>query len=219
MSWHADGKAARKPRNPSVHSSDIPVRYLEQARPSAALCGETAIKFTWKCPPISLRLSVAVNVCILKGNSVVHTASPSESSTRRRFLSLVACLAASSVGRPNGASAAELDNRYVGALQCVDDFLEAWRHRDAATGLALVSSHARKKYGDAVIRQFLSGTSSPSNAAFEIISGHAVSPTRYRFSIKRFFFISGGGLSVPAVETMDAVSCKDQTWKIDKLPL
>lgn len=108
----------------------------------------------------------------------------------------------------------ELDNRYVKALGAVDDFLAAWSHRDPH-GTAFVTPQAQKKYD---VHGFLVGTSSPQNAAFEILSGKAISSTHYRFTVKLYYYITGGGLKIPSAQSIDVKSSNDVDWKVDSLP-
>jgi hypothetical protein len=130
---------------------------------------------------------------------------------------LVATVACSitGAGRAEGAT---LDPRYVSALRCVDKFLYAWSNRDADRGLALVSAAGKAKYGAAAIRQFLIGTSSPNNAAFEVLDGKAQGTARYRFTVKLFYAITGGGLSLPTPQSIDAGATNVGACAIETLP-
>lgn len=136
---------------------------------------------------------------------------------RSTFWKYAVALAAALATPPLAVRAAGLDQRYVLALECAEDFLGAWRKRDAAAGSALLSTAAKKRYTEATIRAWLIGTSSPSNAAFEISSGQAISPTHYRFSIKLYYYLTGGGLDTPKFQSIDVVQAGAK-WYVDSLP-
>jgi len=135
---------------------------------------------------------------------------------RSTFWKHVTVLAAAAAAAPAALRAAGLDQNYVLALECVENFLDAWRKRDA-TGLAFVSAAASKHATDAVIRAWLVGTSSPSNAAFEIGDGRAVSPGHYRFKITLYYYLTGGGLDTPKAQNLDVVQAGGK-WYVANLP-
>jgi hypothetical protein len=135
---------------------------------------------------------------------------------RSTFWKHVTVLAAAAATAPPAVRAAGLDQNYVLALECAESFLDAWRKRDAG-GLAFVSASARKRSTDAAIRAWLVGTSSPSNAAFEIGAGRAVSPGHYRFMITLYYYLTGGGLDAPKAQSLDVVQAGGK-WYVANLP-
>jgi hypothetical protein len=130
----------------------------------------------------------------------------------------VALVAAAVAASPRTVRAAGLDQNYVLALECAENFLDAWRKRDAAAGLALVSAAAKKRYTEANIRAWLLGTSSPSNAAFEVSAGQSVFAGHYRFVIKLYYYLTGGGLGAPKAQSIDLVRI-GANWYVDSIPM
>jgi hypothetical protein len=108
---------------------------------------------------------------------------------------------------------------YVEALAALDDFLEAWRGRDAVAGLARVSPAEQKRLGVANIRGWLTGVSSPSNAAFEVGGGRVLSATRYRFTVKFYYYLTGGGVIQPPAQAIDVTRQSNGSWLVDSVEL
>ena len=137
---------------------------------------------------------------------------------RSTFWKCTVAFATTVTALPLSTRAAGLDQNYVLALECAENFLDAWRKRGAAAGFALLSTAAKKRYTEANIRAWLVGTSSPSNAAFEISAGQAVSPTHYRFTMKLYYYLTGGGLDAPKAQSIDVVR-SGTNWYMDSIPM
>jgi|SRR5580692_9570479 hypothetical protein len=117
------------------------------------------------------------------------------------------------------ASQPDLNLVYVEALAPLDDFLEAWRARNATAGLARVSLAEQKRLGVANLRGWLIGVSSPSNAAFEVSGGRALSSTRYRFTVKFYYYLTGGGVIQPPAQAVDVTRQSNGSWLVDSVEL
>ncbi len=139
----------------------------------------------------------------------------------RRELFLTSALGFAAAGALNArpVSAADLGLTYVEALSSLDDFLEAWRSRNAAAGLARVSPAEQKRLGVSNIRGWLTGVSSPNNAAFEVSDGHALSAARYRFTVKFYYYLTGGGVIQPPAQAVDVARQTNGAWLIDAVKL
>jgi hypothetical protein len=142
-----------------------------------------------------------------------------QSIRRTAFLTSAFGLAAAGALMPRPVRAADLDLPYIGALGALDEFLEAWRARNAAAGLARVSPAEQKRLGTSNLRAWLIGVSSPSNAAYEVSDGHTLSPTRYRFTVKFYYYLTGGGVTQPPAQTIDVARQANGSWLIDALKL
>ena len=75
---------------------------------------------------------------------------------------------------------------YVRALFTADKFLDDWKTRNTQEGLALLSSALKSKKSNEELSSYISGTSSPSHAAFEINSGRRLPDGRYAFEVKLY---------------------------------
>jgi hypothetical protein len=141
------------------------------------------------------------------------------------FAALAVPVAAQTAIPPAGAPgprqelAADLGLQYIDALAPLDDFLEAWRGRNAAAGVARVSLAEQKRLGVANLRGWLTGVSSPSNAAFEVSGGRAVSSTRYRFTVKFYYYLTGGGVIQPPAQAVDVTRQSNGSWLVDFVEL
>jgi hypothetical protein len=138
---------------------------------------------------------------------------------RTLFLTSAFGLAAAGTLAPRLASASGGDLLYVSALGVLDEFLEAWRTRNATVGLTRVSAAEQKRLGVANLRGWLTGVSSPSNAAFEVSGGRALSTTRYRFTVKFFYYLTGGGVIQPPAQSIDVARQSNGSWLVDALAL
>ncbi|BAY07812.1 hypothetical protein [Calothrix sp. NIES-2098] len=78
---------------------------------------------------------------------------------------------------------------YVRALFTADKFLYAWKTRNVQEGIPLVSPALKKKMSEDELTIYISGTSSPSHAAFEINSGKKLSNNRYAFDVKLYEYL------------------------------
>jgi hypothetical protein len=142
-----------------------------------------------------------------------------ESIRRTLFLTSAFGLAAAAALDPRPARAADLNLLYVDALAALDEFLGAWRTRNAAAGLTRVSLAAQKRLGVSNIRGWLIGVSSPNNAAFEVSGGRALSTTRYRFTVKFYYYLTGGGVIQPPAQAIDVARQSNGSWLIDTVEL
>jgi hypothetical protein len=138
---------------------------------------------------------------------------------RTFFLTSAFGLAAAAALDPRPAGAADAGLAYVAALGALDDFLEAWRARDAAAGLKRISPREQKRLGVSNIRGWLIGVSSPNNAAFEVSGGRALSTTRYRFTVKFYYYLTGGGVIQPPAQTIDLALQSNESWLVDSVAL
>jgi hypothetical protein len=138
---------------------------------------------------------------------------------RTLFLTGAFGLAAAGALNPRPAGAADLDLLYVAALAALDEFLEAWRTRNGAAGLARVSLAEQKRLGVSNIRGWLIGVSSPNNAAFEVSGGRALSTTRYRFTVKFYYYLTGGGITPPPAQAIDVARQSNGSWLVDSVEL
>jgi len=135
------------------------------------------------------------------------------------FLTSVFGLAAAGALDPRPARSADLSLLYVDALGALDEFLEAWRMRNATVGLTRVSPAEQKRLGASNIRGWLIGVSSPSNAAFEVSGGRALSTTRYRFTVKFYYYLTGGGVIQPPAQAIDVARQSNGSWLVDSVKL
>ncbi len=78
---------------------------------------------------------------------------------------------------------------YVRALFTADKFLSAWKTRNVAEGLTLVSGAIKGKISHDDLSAYISGTSSPSHAAFEVKSGKKLADGRYAFDVKLYEYL------------------------------
>ncbi|OUL27701.1 hypothetical protein BV372_25675 [Nostoc sp. T09] len=78
---------------------------------------------------------------------------------------------------------------YVRALFTADKFLYAWKTRNVTEGVTFVSPALKKKISNDELASYISGTSSPSHAAFEINSGKKISDSRYAFEVKLYEYL------------------------------
>jgi hypothetical protein len=138
---------------------------------------------------------------------------------RTLFLTSAFGLAAAGALQPGPARAADLNLLYVDALAALDEFLEAWRTRNATAGLARVSPAEQKRLGVSNVRGWLTGVSSPGNAAFEVSSGRALSTTRYRFTVKFYYYLTGGGVIQPPAQAIDVARQSNGSWLVDSVEL
>jgi hypothetical protein len=120
---------------------------------------------------------------------------------------------------PRPARSADLSLDYVAALGALDEFLEAWRTRNAAAGLARVSPAEQKRLGVSNLQGWLIGVSSPNNAAFEVSGGRALSTTRYRFTVRFYYYLTGGGVIQPPAQTIDLTRQSNGSWLVDSVTL
>jgi hypothetical protein len=135
------------------------------------------------------------------------------------FLTGAFGLAAAGALDPRPARAADLSLDYVAALGALDEFLEAWRTRNATAGLARVSPAEQKRLGVSNLQGWLIGVSSPSNAAFEVSAGRALSTTRYRFTVRFYYYLTGGGVIQPPAQTIDLTRQSNGSWLVDSVKL
>lgn len=142
-----------------------------------------------------------------------------ESIQRTMFLRRALGLGVACAVDPRQARAAELNLTYVAALGALDEFLEAWRTRNATAGLARISPGEQKRLGVSDIKAWLIGVSSPNNAAFEVSGGQALSAARYRFTVKFYYYLTGGGLAQPPAQTIDVARQTNGSWLIDAVKL
>ncbi|OUL24294.1 hypothetical protein [Nostoc sp. 106C] len=93
---------------------------------------------------------------------------------------------------------------YVRALFTADKFLYTWKTRNVAEGIALVSPALKNKISNDELASYISGTSSPSHAAFEINAGRKLSDGRYGFEVKLY-------------EYLYSATPESQSWKCPRL--
>jgi hypothetical protein len=142
-----------------------------------------------------------------------------QSIRRTLFLTSVFGVVAASALDPGPSRAADLNLTYVSALAALDEFLEAWRTRNATAGLARVSSAEQKRLGVSGIRGWLIGVSSPNNAAFEVSGGRTLSSARYRFTVKFYYSLTGGGVVQPPPQAIDLTLQSNGSWLVDAVAL
>lgn len=92
--------------------------------------------------------------------------------------------------RPKATTSINAD--YVRALFTANQFLYAWQTRNTEKGLALVSPTLKGKTTNDELFSYISGTSSPSHAAFEIHEGRALPDGRYAFATKLYEYYYAG---------------------------
>ncbi|WYL98369.1 MAG: hypothetical protein HEQ19_01325 [Gloeotrichia echinulata CP02] len=102
------------------------------------------------------------------------------------------------IARP--VSTVPVNADYVRALFTADKFLSAWKTRNVKEGLTLVSSGLKGKISNDDLSAYISGTSSPSHAAFEVKSGKKLADGRYAFDVKLYEYLYS---AIP----------ESQTWK------
>lgn len=86
-------------------------------------------------------------------------------------------------------SSTSINADYVRALFTADKFLSAWKNRNVEAGLALLSPEVKNKLPNDQLASYISGTSSPSHAAFEIKSGRRIANNRYTFEVKLYEYL------------------------------
>lgn len=104
------------------------------------------------------------------------------------LIAIVAVLVLSTTtqAQPARLSTAPVNADYVRALFAADKFLYAWKTRNTQEGLALVSPALKSKKPNDELFSYISGTSSPSHAAFEVNSGRKLPDGRYAFDVKLY---------------------------------
>ena len=120
---------------------------------------------------------------------------------------------------------------YVRSLFAADKFLYAWKTRNTQEGLALVSPLLRSKKSEDELFNYISGTSSPSHAAFEVSSGKRLPDGRYSFDVKLYEYYYAATpekqswscppkLSRIVLSKSGVVDSKFRvgTWLVDELP-
>ncbi|MDZ8053493.1 MAG: hypothetical protein RMX68_022420 [Aulosira sp. ZfuVER01] len=119
---------------------------------------------------------------------------------------------------------------YVRALFTADKFLYTWKTRNVSEGITLVSPALRKKMSDEQLKIYISGTSSPSHAAFEIHSGRKLSNNRYGFEVKLYEYLYSAtpesqnwkcpqSSRIVLIKTgVDSPQFRVGNWLVDELP-
>ncbi|MBD2384816.1 hypothetical protein [Cylindrospermum sp. FACHB-282] len=97
-------------------------------------------------------------------------------------------------------STTSINADYVRALFTADKFLSAWKNRSVEAGIALLSPEVKKKVSNDELVNYISGTSSPSHAAFEIKSGRKIANNRYAFEVKLYEYLYS---ATPEAQTWD----------------
>ncbi len=133
------------------------------------------------------------------------------------FVCLVLALPFASAQTKSGS----VTTGYVRALARANQFLNCWSMRDQACGLAIASPALKKAFGERGLRQYMSGTSSPRHAAYEIEHGSALPDGRIAFPVRLYDELS----SSPDTEKQDVqqlsrivlVRTKEE-WLVDEVP-
>jgi len=131
-------------------------------------------------------------------------------------LLLVLCLSGCSTARQP-----EVDTDYVLALSTANEFLEAWRKRDQAAGLSLLSARLRKSRTEPEWRQAISGISNPHHTSYEIGSGQRLPDGRIRFDIHLHYHYTGqrsGGAPRKGPRQIILIEVGNENWKVDEIP-
>jgi hypothetical protein len=117
---------------------------------------------------------------------------------------------------PRAASAANFDPNYAPALAAVNGFLFAWSRRDMDAGMAYVSPELVHAIGAPKIRAYISGTSSPSHAAFEIGQGSKGAGGMLIFPIRLVWALQGvtSGIDSRLIRTQE----NGGKWQVVSLP-
>lgn len=124
---------------------------------------------------------------------------------------------------------ASVNADYVRALFTANQFLYAWQTRDTEKGLALVSPALKSKTPNDELFSYISGTSSPSHAAFEIHEGRPLPNGRYAFATKLYEYYYAGtpesqAWKCPASSQIVVVKSRVNgrfrvgDWLVDELP-
>jgi hypothetical protein len=138
-----------------------------------------------------------------------------------RFLAFVCSVLVLSICASAQTKSENVTVGYVRALARANQFLNCWSMRDQACGLAMASPTLKKAFGDRQLRQYMSGTSSPRHASYEIERGAALPDGRIAFPVRLYEEIS---LS-PDTEKHDVqqlsrivmVRTKEE-WLVDEVP-
>jgi hypothetical protein len=128
-------------------------------------------------------------------------------------LLLVASLlisASSAATRPAPA----LQSDYIEALSAADHFLQAWQSGDAESGMALLTSHAKKITTTEMVEKFFSN-SNPS--AYEIGRGKMLKRGRYEFPVV-LVMQSPNNRVRRRFSSIIVSNTGGSDWAIDKLP-
>jgi hypothetical protein len=107
-----------------------------------------------------------------------------------------------------------LDPGYVPALAAADHFLQAWQSGDIENGMALLTSHAKKKATPEILERFFSN---PGPSAYEIGRGKLLKRGRYEFPVS---LVSGTSKNSRTrhFSSIVVVNTGNNDWAVDKLP-
>lgn len=112
--------------------------------------------------------------------------------------------------------------RYVEALRTADSFLWAWVHRDADTGVKLIShalsSKLKQTKKEEWFRDYMIGVSNPHHMAFEVGPGKEINPKRFTFPVTLYEYYTGE-LEAYKYDSKIEVIQEGDSWLVDALPL
>jgi hypothetical protein len=127
-----------------------------------------------------------------------------------------AAVAALFVAAPLAGRAATFDPNYAPALAAVDGFLYQWSQRDMTAGMALVSPDLVHTIGAAKVRAFLSGTSSPNHAAFEVGEAQKGAGGTFIFPVRLVWSLQGATAEIDTAKVR--VQKTGGRWLLVSLP-
>ena len=141
--------------------------------------------------------------------------SPAANRPRMRHI-ILAALIVLPFAVPQAAPAATPDPNYAAALAAVDGFLFSWSKRNADGGMAYVAPDLVHAIGAAKIRDFLIGTSSPNNEAFEISEGQKGAGASFIFPVRLVWMLQGATSQLETAKIR--VQQRGGKWLVVSLP-
>ncbi len=112
------------------------------------------------------------------------------------------------------ARSEQLPAEYASALLAANHFLQAWQSGDAETGVALLTSHAKKAVTTDGVERFFS---SPDPSAYEIGRGKLVHG-RYDFPVVLVSVDAKNNHARRRFSTIVVLHSGGNDWVVDKLP-